>query len=422
MRLFMLTAAVLVALITPALAQQGQINGVITDSSGGVVPGVTVTATEQQTGLSTDTVSGANGRYTFPSLRPAVYEIRAALTGFRTIRRTGLELSAYQNLTVNVALELGELSETISVAGNAATVDVTSATISEVVDQTRIVELPLNGRDATKLTTLVAGTVISSVSTETGKNAPGALRLSSNGSQALSVSFRLDGTSNTDLVRARKPVLSISRSAAGIQYSDQQLQRGSGQQLRRRHQCRHALGHQQLPRRRVRLRAEQGVQRAQLLRDRARRARSPSVRRLSWRPGEVARLQRHEPHVLLCRLARHTPQEHDRHNDRVRADERPAQRQLCHLRCAVQHADHRPADEDRCEPERNAVPGQSDSRLAFRSGVRETDELLCSSRRHRPASGLARERDGFQSGRGEGRPPGDQRRPTQRPVLHRPFR
>jgi hypothetical protein len=192
--------AIILTLVTaPAFAQQGQINGVITDTSGAVVPGVTVTATEQQTSLSTDTVTGANGRYTFPSLRPAVYEIRAVLTGFRTIRRTGLELSAYQNLTVNVALELGELSETISVAGNAATVDVTSATISEVVDSTRIVELPLNGRDATKLTTLVAGTVISSVSTETGKNAPGALRLSSNGSQALSVSFRLDGTSNTDL-------------------------------------------------------------------------------------------------------------------------------------------------------------------------------------------------------------------------------
>jgi len=150
---FFAFAIVFTLVVTPAFAQQGQINGVITDSSGGVVPGVTVTATEPQTGISTDTVSGANGRYTFPSLRPAVYEIRAALAGFRTIRRTGLELSAYQNLTVNVALELGELSETISVAGNAANVDVTSATISEVVDATRIVELPLNGRDATKLTT-----------------------------------------------------------------------------------------------------------------------------------------------------------------------------------------------------------------------------------------------------------------------------
>jgi hypothetical protein len=200
MRLFMLTAAVFAALVSSAFAQAtGQINGVVTDSSGGVVPGATVTAIEQQTGLSRDTVAGANGLYTFPNLRPTTYEIRAVLTGFRTIRRTDIALAANQNLTVNLTLELGELSETVSVAGEAANVDVTTATISEVVDHARIVELPLNGRDAAKLTTLVAGTVISSVSTETGKTIPGALRLSSNGSQALSVSFRLDGTSNTDL-------------------------------------------------------------------------------------------------------------------------------------------------------------------------------------------------------------------------------
>ena len=200
MRSLIIAAAIVVALTGPAFAQgQGQINGVITDSSGAVVPGVAVTAVEQQTGLARETISGANGLYTFPALRPTIYEIRAVLTGFRTIRRTGIELLANQNLTVNVTLELGELNETVSVAGDAANVDITTATISEVVDHARIVELPLNGRDAAKLTTLVAGTVISSVSTETGKTIPGALRLSSNGSQALSVSFRLDGTSNTDL-------------------------------------------------------------------------------------------------------------------------------------------------------------------------------------------------------------------------------
>jgi hypothetical protein len=199
MRSFILALAVLAALAGPAFAQQGQINGIITDSTGGVVPGATVTAIEQQTGLSRDTVTGANGLYTFPSLRPTVYEIRAVLAGFRTVRRTDLALAASQNLTINITLELGELSETISVAGEAANVDVTTATLSEVVDHARIVELPLNGRDAAKLTTLVAGTVIGSVSTETGKTIPGALQLSSNGSQAGSVSFRLDGTSNTDL-------------------------------------------------------------------------------------------------------------------------------------------------------------------------------------------------------------------------------
>ena len=193
-------AVLLVCLVaSPALAQQGQINGVITDSSGGVVPGATVTAVEQATGLSRETLTGANGLYTFPSLRPTTYEVRAALTGFRSVRRTGIELLANQNLSVNLTLELGELSETVSVAGNAVQVDITTATISEVVDHARIVELPLNGRDAAKLTTLVAGTVIGSVSTETGKTIPGALRLTSNGSEERSVSFRLDGTSNTDL-------------------------------------------------------------------------------------------------------------------------------------------------------------------------------------------------------------------------------
>jgi len=199
MRSFILALAVLAALAGSAFAQQGQINGIITDSTGGVVPGATVTAIEQQTGLSRDTVTGANGLYTFPSLRPTVYEIRAVLTGFRTVRRTDLALAANQNLTINITLELGELSETISVAGEAANVDVTTATLSEVVDHARIVELPLNGRDAAKLTTLVAGTVIASVSTETGKTIPGALRLSSHGRESLSVSFRLDGASNTDL-------------------------------------------------------------------------------------------------------------------------------------------------------------------------------------------------------------------------------
>ena len=67
MRLLVIVAAVLVALACPAFAQQGQINGVITDSSGGVVPGVTVTAVEAQTGLSRETLTGANGRYNFPS-------------------------------------------------------------------------------------------------------------------------------------------------------------------------------------------------------------------------------------------------------------------------------------------------------------------------------------------------------------------
>src|SRR5437764_7694517 len=191
---------VLLALLvaTPALAQTGQINGVITDNTGAVLPGATVKAVEVATGLSRDTVTGADGRYIFTSLRPTTYDITAELQGFRTAQRKGVVLQANQYLTVSFTVELSNIAETVTVTGESPTVDVTSATISEVVESKRIVELPLNGRDAAKLSTLVAGMVLQQVDQESGKTIPGALRLSTNGNQSRQVSFRLDGTSHTD--------------------------------------------------------------------------------------------------------------------------------------------------------------------------------------------------------------------------------
>ena len=163
-----------------------------------MIPGATVSAIESATGIKTDTVTGANGRYSFPSIRPTTYEIRAELTGFKTVRRTDITLQANQNLTVNITLELGDLAETITVAGETATVDISSATISEVVDHARIVELPIAGREIARLQTLVAGTVLASVSEETGKSIPGAVRISANGAGERQNAYRLDGANNTD--------------------------------------------------------------------------------------------------------------------------------------------------------------------------------------------------------------------------------
>jgi hypothetical protein len=199
MRRIVLTCLVLGLFVSSAYAQAtGQINGVVADNSGGVVPGVTVFAVESGTGISRDTITGANGRYSFLSLRPTTYEIRAELAGFRTVRQTDVALAANQNLTLNITLELGELSETVTVAGEAASVDISSATIAEVVDSKRIVELPLNGRDAARLSMLVSGMVVTEVNQESGKTIPGALRLSTNGTESRQASFRLDGTNHTD--------------------------------------------------------------------------------------------------------------------------------------------------------------------------------------------------------------------------------
>src|SRR6185369_1127801 len=128
-----LLGALLLTLLvaTPALAQTGQINGLITDNTGGVVPGVSVKAIEEATGLSRETVTDTAGRYIFTSLRPTTYDISAELSGFRTSQRKGVLLQANQNLTVNFAIEVGTLSETVTVSGESPTVDVTSSAISE---------------------------------------------------------------------------------------------------------------------------------------------------------------------------------------------------------------------------------------------------------------------------------------------------
>ena len=199
MRRVLLVLLVLGLSVSSAFAQAtGQINGVVADNSGGVVPGVTVFAVESGTGIARDTITGANGRYSFLSLRPTTYEIRAELAGFRTVRQTDVVLQANQNLTLNITLELGELSETVTVAGETSTVDITQSTLSEVVDSKRIVELPLNGRDAARLSMLVSGMVVTEVNQESGKTIPGALRLSTNGTESRQASFRLDGTNHTD--------------------------------------------------------------------------------------------------------------------------------------------------------------------------------------------------------------------------------
>jgi hypothetical protein len=266
-----------------ALAQStGQINGALTDTSGGVIPGATVAAIESATGLRTDTVTGANGRYSFPSLRPTTYEIRAELTGFKTVRRTDVTLQANQNLTVNITLELGDLAETITVAGEAATVDISSATISEVVDHARIVELPIAGREVARLQTLVAGTVLASVSDETGKSIPGAVRISANGAGERQNSYRL---------------LPVPGCAAGIFDSDVELQRLAGQQRGRRRERRHALGDEHLPWRSVRIPARPDVQLEGLLCRTEGLSQTESVRWICRRSDPE------EQHVLLRRMA-----------------------------------------------------------------------------------------------------------------------
>jgi hypothetical protein len=185
--------------LTCAYAQEsGQITGVVTDSTGAVVPGATIKAIEVGTGLARTTVADSDGRYVFPNLRPTAYEVTAENTGFRAFRRSGISLLANQSLTINIPLEVGSVTETVTISGAAIQVNTTTSTLSEVVDNARMVELPLNGRDAARLASLVPGIQIISVSSESGKSVPGGLQLSSNGTRNQQVAYKLDGATNTD--------------------------------------------------------------------------------------------------------------------------------------------------------------------------------------------------------------------------------
>lgn len=191
-------AAMLVFAVCLSAQESGQISGVLHDQSGAVVPGAKVTATEAGTSLSRSTTTSTDGSYLLPNLRPTSYIVTAEAAGFRAYRQSDVQLLANQNLTLNIAMDVGAITETVNVSSGVVQVDTTSSTLAEVVEQGRIVELPLNGRDAAKLATLVAGTTMISTSTETGKGIPGNFYLSANGSGTGQVSYRLDGNTNTD--------------------------------------------------------------------------------------------------------------------------------------------------------------------------------------------------------------------------------
>src|SRR5207302_7015520 len=131
-----------------------QLSGKVTDTSNAVLPGATVTVTQADTGAVRSVVTDADGSYLVSNLSPGPYRLEVALQGFRTYVQTGIVLQVAATPTINVVLSVGNLQETITVEEAAPLVDVRSTGISEVVEQERILELPLQGRQVTDLIVL----------------------------------------------------------------------------------------------------------------------------------------------------------------------------------------------------------------------------------------------------------------------------
>ena len=179
----------------------GQFVGTVTDPTGAVIANAKVTATESGTALTRTVTTSTDGQFTITSLRPTGYSLSVAAEGFRTANQTALTLEADQIATVNFRMQLGQTSESIEISADAIQVDTSTSTLRQVVDEKRISDLPLNGRNAAQLTLLVAGAILRRMPARTRdmtKTFPGAVTASTNGSRANNMSFRLDGGNNVD--------------------------------------------------------------------------------------------------------------------------------------------------------------------------------------------------------------------------------
>ena len=146
-------------LAAPAAAQQqlGAMQGTIVDQTRGVLPGVTVTVTNTDTGISRTTTTNDTGVYRVPSLDPGRYKVKAELQGFRSATQTDLTLSVGATLGVNFTLNTGTVEEVIQVTAVAPDIQTEKADISAVVEQKKIVDLPLVGRNVLSLAALQPG-------------------------------------------------------------------------------------------------------------------------------------------------------------------------------------------------------------------------------------------------------------------------
>jgi len=179
----------------PARAQidTGSIVGAITDQSGALLPGVTVTATQQSTALTITAVTNDSGKYAFPGLRVGQYTIAAELSGFKRAVRRDLTLSVQDRLQVDLQLSLGALNEEVVVTGTSQLLQLATADIGSVVDERQVRDLPLLGRRYAELAFLTPGVVVAPAGiTSRGEDT----FFNANGNYATWNNYTLDGADN----------------------------------------------------------------------------------------------------------------------------------------------------------------------------------------------------------------------------------
>ena len=191
----LLVGATLALLPVSLMAQAtGLIVGTVQDSTQAAIPGAQVEAVNDLTGLEWETGSDEAGRFNFARMPVGNYHVEVTHEGFSQFLSESFRLDADQSRQVTVVLEVGQVTESITVTGAVTEVETVGGTLKEIVDERRITELPLNGRNPVQLILIVPGVVLGPGSSSLNQN----VGLAVNGARAVSNNYMLDGGDNND--------------------------------------------------------------------------------------------------------------------------------------------------------------------------------------------------------------------------------
>jgi hypothetical protein len=204
----LLLIALLAAVLLSAQQITGTVTGIATDPSGALLSGVQVQLKNLQTNVTRDATTDAGGVYSIPFLPAGSYSLSASAAGFRTYQVESFTLQVGQTARLDLPLQLGDVTQTISVSGEAAVLQTESASVGAVIDGSKIVDLPLNGRNFVQLAQLIPGVnpgTPGSISVRRGRgsigetsSAYGGTGMSANGARDTNNRFYLDGVEFMD--------------------------------------------------------------------------------------------------------------------------------------------------------------------------------------------------------------------------------